>query len=300
MLSNSAQIWSRKFSNHALARAVCPVQSVMLSHPSLADHHRQARGAHKGPRTLAKGIVCRQERGVVPVSFAPLPFAGYEMLLADGRALYWPAERTVLVADLHLEKASWHAARGAMLPPYDSRATLERLGSIVKACDARRVITLGDNFHDNSGALRLEPVAKGMLEGLIRSLDFVWITGNHDEHMARSFGGAVKSELDVGGIMLRHEARPGETGHELSGHYHPKLRIRVRNRHIARPCAVLARGRKGGGTERMILPAFGAFTGGMDAAAPEIRAALQPAEILEALVPAKGKLARFALSHLPV
>ena len=233
---------------------------------------------------------------MVPVSFAPLPFAGHEMLLADGRALYWPAERTLLVADLHLEKASWHASRGAMLPPYDSRATLERLADVIKACEARRVITLGDNFHDNSGALRLEPFAKGMLEGLIRSLDFVWITGNHDEDMARSFGGAVAPELAVGGITLRHEARPGETAHEVSGHFHPKLRIRVRNRHIARPCAVLARGRTNGGGERMILPAFGAFTGGMDAGAPEIRAALQPAEILEALVPAQGKLARFALA----
>lgn len=232
---------------------------------------------------------------MVPVSFAPLPFAGQELALADGRALYWPAERTLLVADLHLEKASWHAAHGAMLPPYDSRATLERLADILKACDARRVITLGDNFHDNPGALRLEPFAKGMLEGLIRSRDFLWITGNHDEEMARSFGGAVARELMLGGITLRHEARPGESAHELSGHYHPKLRIRVRNRHIARPCAVLGR-RPSGGAERMILPAFGAFTGGMDAAAPEIRAALQPSEILEALVPAKGQLARFALT----
>lgn len=221
------------------------------------------------------------------------------MALVDGRALYWPAERTVLVADLHLEKASWHAARGAMLPPYDSRATLERLADIVKATDARRVITLGDNFHDNSGALRLEPFAKGMLEGLIRAMDFVWITGNHDEAMARSFGGAVANKLEVGGIILRHEAQPGETAHELSGHYHPKLRIRVRNRHISRPCAVLARSLSCGTAERMILPAFGAFTGGMDAAAPEIRTALQPAEILEALVPAKGKLARFALACAP-
>jgi len=236
---------------------------------------------------------------MVPVSFAPLPFAGHEMALADGRALYWPAERTLLVADLHLEKASWHAARGAMLPPYDSRATLERLAQIVKACEARRVITLGDNFHDNSGALRLEPFARGMLEGLIRSLDFVWITGNHDEQMARSFGGAVTSELELGGIRLRHEARPGETRNELSGHYHPKLRIRVRNRPIARPCAVRAQTAASSGAERMILPAFGAFTGGMDASAPEIRAALQPAEILEALVPAKGRLARFTLTPAP-
>ncbi|MFL0671725.1 MAG: ligase-associated DNA damage response endonuclease PdeM [Erythrobacter sp.] len=233
---------------------------------------------------------------MVPVSFAPLPFAGHEMALADGRALYWAAERTLLVADLHLEKGSWHASRGAMLPPYDSRATLERLAHIVKACGARRVITLGDNFHDDAGLLRLDPFARGMLEGLTGALDFVWITGNHDEHMAHGFGGAVMPELALGGIVLRHEARPGETAHELSGHFHPKLRIRVRSRHIVRPCAVLGRRAAGGGPERMILPAFGAFTGGMDAAAPEIRAALQPSDILESLVPAKGQIARFALA----
>jgi uncharacterized protein len=232
---------------------------------------------------------------MVPVSFTSLPFAGHEMVFVDGRALYWPAERTLLVADLHLEKGSWYAARGAMLPPYDSRATLERLADIVKACDARRVITLGDSFHDDAGALRLEPFAKGMLEGLIRSLDFVWITGNHDEAMPRSFGGAVADELEIGGIVLRHEARAGEKRAELSGHYHPKLRLNMRGRHIARACAVLAHGGSCAG-ERMILPAFGAYTGGMDASAPEIRKALQPAEIIDALVVAKGKLARFPMS----
>lgn len=233
---------------------------------------------------------------MVPVSFAPLAFAGHEMALADGRALYWPAERTLLVADLHLEKASWHAARGAMLPPYDSRATLERLAHIAQACSARRVITLGDNFHDDAGILRLDPGARDMLERLTAAREFVWITGNHDEDMADGFGGTVAHELELGGIVLRHEARPGEARHELSGHFHPKLRIRVRGRHIVRPCAVLGRRMAADGPQRMILPAFGAFTGGMDAAAAEIRAALQPSDILESLVPAKGQIARFALT----
>lgn len=94
-------------------------------------------------------------------------------------------------------------------------------------------------------------------------------------------------------MILRHEARAGEAAPELSGHYHPKLRVNVRNRHIARPCAVLARG--GAGRERMILPAFGTLTGGMDAGAPEIRAALQPATRIEALMPARGQIARFPL-----
>jgi DNA ligase-associated metallophosphoesterase len=229
--------------------------------------------------------------------FAPFGFAGHEMLLGGGRALYWPAERALLVADLHLEKASWFAQRGQMLPPYDSRDTLERLADAVRITGARRVITLGDNFHDDAGALRLDPYCTGMLEALTRALDWVWITGNHDEALPRGFGGTIVPELVVGGITLRHQACAGETTPELSGHYHPKMRMTVRNRHIARPCAVMARsGAKGeGGAERMILPAFGTLTGGMDAGAPEILTALQPARLIEALMPAKGRIARFPL-----
>lgn len=230
---------------------------------------------------------------MVPAMFAPFGFAGHEMLLGGGRALYWPAERALLVADLHLEKASWYAQTGQMLPPYDSRDTLERLADAVRVTGARRVITLGDNFHDDAGALRLDAYCTGMLEALTRVADWVWITGNHDAELPRGFGGTIVPDLEVGGIKLRHEARAGETAPELSGHYHPKLRVNVRNRHIARPCAVLARGELG--SERMILPAFGTLTGGMDAGAPQIRAALQPARQIEALMPAGGRIARFPL-----
>jgi DNA ligase-associated metallophosphoesterase len=225
--------------------------------------------------------------------FAPFPFAGHELALGNGRALYWPSERALLVADLHLEKASWFAERGQMLPPYDSRDTLERLADAVRITGARRVITLGDNFHDDAGALRLDAHCTGMLEALTRSLDWVWITGNHDEELPKGFGGTIVPELEVGGVVLRHEAKRGESAPELSGHYHPKLRVNVRNRHIARPCAVLGRG--AGGAERMILPAFGSLTGGLDAAHPEILGALQPARAIEALMPAAGRIARFPL-----
>ena len=230
---------------------------------------------------------------MVHAMFAPFPFAGHELALGTGRALYWPAERALLVADLHLEKASWFAQAGQMLPPYDSRDTLERLADAVRLTDARRVITLGDNFHDDAGALRLDAHCTGMLEALTRALDWVWITGNHDKALPKSFGGTIVPELEVSGVILRHEARAGETAPEMSGHFHPKLRVNIRNRHIARPCAVVGRG--AGGSERMILPAFGTLTGGMDAAAPEIRAALAPARRIEALMPARGQIARFPL-----
>ncbi len=230
---------------------------------------------------------------MVPVSFAPLPFAGEELVLMKCNALYWPRERSLLVADLHLEKGSWYAERGQMLPPYDSRETLERIADAIKATGARRVITLGDNFHDDAGTQRLDDYAKGMLESLTRALDWVWITGNHDEQMPRSFGAQIVEEMELGGIVLRHIARRGETRPELSGHFHPKLRVTVRERRIARPCAVV--GRAEGRGDRMILPAFGAYTGGMDAGSPAILTALGPADAIDAVLPASGRLARFPL-----
>jgi len=239
-------------------------------------------------------------QSMVPVSFpsdsgAPLDFAGEELVLLGSNALYWPRERALLVADLHLEKGSWYAKHGQMLPPYDSRETLERIADAVKACDARRVITLGDNFHDGAGTSRLDPYAAGMLEALTRSLDWVWITGNHDEEMDRAFGATIASELEVNGIILRHEAQAGETRPELSGHYHPKMRVQVRGRHIARACGVVSRSARATRADRMIMPAFGAYTGRMDAAAPEILRALSPADRIDAVLSAKGRLVQFPL-----
>ena len=222
----------------------------------------------------------------------PLSFANHEMRLVQGRALYWPRESALLVADLHLEKASFFAARGQMLPPYDSRETLERLALAIRETGARRVYCLGDNFHDSKGAARLEPHAAGMLAALVRVAEWVWITGNHDHDLADPqndhLGGALADELEIGGIALRHRARNGVLEPELSGHFHPKLVIKARGRRIARPCAVRSE-------NRMILPAFGALTGGMDAAAPEILSALQPAREIAALAAAGDRLVEFPL-----
>ncbi len=248
-------------------------------------------GLHKS--TLAKLQWGRQLHWMVPVSFAPLDFAGEELVMLRGNALYWPREQALLVADLHLEKGSWYAKTGQMLPPYDSRETLERIADAVKITGARRVITLGDNFHDSDGTSRLDPYACGMLESLTRALDWVWITGNHDEAMHRSFGGTLVNELELNGIVLRHEAKRGEVRAELSGHYHPKMRLKVRNRHIARPCGVIGRSLENG--DRMIVPALGAYTGGMDAGSPEILRALSPAMQIDAVLLAKGKLVTFPL-----
>jgi DNA ligase-associated metallophosphoesterase len=219
----------------------------------------------------------------------PLSFAGEEFALVQDRALYWPRERALLVADLHLEKASFYAKHGQMLPPYDSRETLERVAAAIRETGARRVFTLGDNFHDSAGPARLEPHAAGMLDALTRATDWVWITGNHDAAMEAIAGGTLAEELAVAGLILRHQAKAGETQPEISGHYHPRLQITVRERAIRRPCAVVS------SAGRMILPAFGALTGGMNAADPAIVKALQPAAAIDAVLPSKGRLMQFPL-----
>lgn len=227
---------------------------------------------------------------MVPLSFgASFEFNGEEFALVQERALYWPRERALLVADLHLEKASYYAKHGQMLPPYDSRETLERVALAIRETGARRVFTLGDNFHDSAGPARLEPHAAGMLAALVRATDWVWITGNHDSRMEATAGGSLAEELAVAGLMLRHQAKAGETKPEVSGHYHPRLQITVRERSIRRPCAVVS------SSGRMILPAFGALTGGMNAADPAILGALQPAAAIDAVLPSKGRLVQFPL-----
>lgn len=223
----------------------------------------------------------------------PLSFADEEFLLSGGRALYWPRERALLVADLHLEKASFYARHGQMLPPYDSRETLERLALAIRETGARRVFTLGDNFHDAQAAERLEPHAAGMLDALTRAVDWVWVTGNHDSDMPAAANGTLARELQVAGLWLRHEAKSGETRPELSGHFHPRFRLHARRRSISRPCVVI--GSSPSGMGRMILPAFGSLTGGMDAGDPAILAAMQPADAIDAVLPAAGRLVQFPL-----
>ena len=216
----------------------------------------------------------------------PFSFAGEEMALLPAGALYWPRERALLVADLHLEKASYYARFGQMLPPYDSRETLARVAAAIRQTGARRVFCLGDNFHDAAGADRLEPHAAGMLDALTRATDWVWVAGNHD--LGNVPGGTALEELEVAGLVLRHEAEPGETRPELSGHYHPQLKVVARGRAIRRPCTVASE-------RKLILPAFGALTGGMDAADPVIIAAMQPARAVDALLGVQGRLVQYPL-----
>ncbi len=227
----------------------------------------------------------------------PFSFLTQEMVLTADRALYWPRERALLVADLHLEKASYFAQFGQMLPPYDSRETLERLALAIRETGARKVIALGDNFHDDNGTQRLDTHTTGMLSALTRATEWIWITGNHDPGLNsqanRDIGGDAMDELSIDSIVLRHKASPEECAAEISGHYHPGLKVRAKGRSIARPCTVL--GTHHSGQQRLILPAFGALTGSMNASDPAIISAMQPADTIDALVPASGRLVQYPL-----
>jgi DNA ligase-associated metallophosphoesterase len=193
----------------------------------------------------------------------------------------------LLVADLHLEKASWFARLGQMLPPYDSISTLTELTALAQSCQALEIWCLGDSFHDRAGCDRLPQRARDLLTDLTGATRWVWITGNHDPGFADHCGGEIVDEAEVDGLVLRHEADPGEKRPELSGHFHPKFRINRHGRQISRRCFVAT-------DRKIILPAFGSLTGGLDVAHPEIvRAVGAPAQ---ALVPLADRLLRFPIA----
>jgi DNA ligase-associated metallophosphoesterase len=219
---------------------------------------------------------------MVPLSFAGETFSA----TADG-ALYWPRFEALLVADLHLEKASWFARLGQFLPPYDSLATLSALAAAVRATGATRLYCLGDSFHDRFGCDRLPDEARALLISMTSALDWVWIVGNHDPGFADHCGGRIVDEVAVGGIILRHEAEAAEAAPEISGHFHPKLRIHLKGRNVSRRCFVRS-------ATKMIMPAFGSLTGGLDAGHPEILKSVGGAAA--ALVPVSDRLLRFPLA----
>ncbi|UIJ45995.1 ligase-associated DNA damage response endonuclease PdeM [Sphingomonas cannabina] len=217
----------------------------------------------------------------------PFLFAERELAALREGALFWPARRALLVADLHFEKASWYAGTGQMLPPYDSLATLAELAVLVERTRATEVWCLGDSFHDREGCERLPAAAQARLRALTAATRWTWITGNHDPVVADHCGGEVVEEAEVDGLILRHEADPAEARPELSGHFHPKLRLTLRGRQVSRRCFVAT------GT-KLILPAFGALTGGLDAHHPEIVRVVGTGA--EALVPLDDRLLRFRLA----
>lgn len=210
-----------------------------------------------------------------------LDFAGHQFVPLAGRALFWPRHRALIVADLHLEKASWYAAHGQPLPPYDSHDTLDRLARLTTETGALAIWCLGDSFHDRAAADRIPPAVAERLIGQTASVRLTWIAGNHDGLSGGAWGGAIAEEMDVDGILFRHQCDPRETRPEISGHFHPKLRLNLHGRSVSRPCFA-------GDERRLILPAFGSLTGGLDVGDAAIAANF--AGDYRAMLVADGKL----------
>ena len=172
-------------------------------------------------------------------------------------ALYWPAERALIVSDLHLEKGSSFARRGIMLPPYDTRETLQRLAEAIDRWHPDTVIALGDSLHDSGGAARIVQEDLQSLRILQEDREWIWVTGNHDPVIASRLGGHVVSGLTVEGITFRHEPRAGRVTHEVGGHFHPAAKVSMHGHTFRRPCFV-------GNGLRLVMPAFGSFCGGLN------------------------------------
>jgi DNA ligase-associated metallophosphoesterase len=182
--------------------------------------------------------------------------AGVELVADPAGALYWPEHGLLAVADLHLEKGSAFAARGVLLPPYDTAATLGRLALLMARYAPRLVVALGDSFHDGRGPARLSDTDRHALKAMQRRRDWVWIAGNHDPDPADNVGGRFLATLRLGALTLRHE--PSEAGEGvIAGHLHPVARVSRRGRSVSRRCFACD-GR------RAVMPAFGAYAGGLN------------------------------------
>ena len=195
-------------------------------------------------------------RAPAAASSGTLTIAGVELLADHFGALFWPEQRLLAVADLHLEKGSSFAERRVLLPPYDTAATLARLSQVIARYAPRIVVALGDSFHDGRGPARLADTDRASLLGLQRGRDWIWIAGNHDPEPAENIGGRFTATFALGALTFRHAPEQAAQG-EIAGHLHPVARVAGRGRAVSRRCFA-SDGR------RMVMPAFGAYAGGLN------------------------------------
>ncbi|MFD0916996.1 ligase-associated DNA damage response endonuclease PdeM [Pseudahrensia aquimaris] len=212
-------------------------------------------------------------------------------LLTDAEGIaFWEAADTLIVADLHLEKGSSFARRGQLIPPYDTKTTLRRFDKMIEKWNPKRVIALGDSFHDTDASARLSPANQATISGFMKGRDWLWITGNHDPEPPVGLGGDVADELREAGLIFRHEPQVEDALGELAGHLHPKARLMRRGRNVRRSCFAASE-------TRMILPSFGAYTGGLDVR-HEAYAGLFEGRNFHALMRGNGQVYRIAGSEL--
>jgi DNA ligase-associated metallophosphoesterase len=194
---------------------------------------------------------------------ARITVAGTGLLADLSGALFHPDSATLIVADLHFEKGSHYARRGQFLPPYDTRATLDRLQRAQRRFRPRHVVSLGDAFHDRDAAARLDPADRDLLRRVVGAQDWTWLVGNHDPAIPEGLGGVVAAELALDGLVLRHLPAPAPAAGEICGHLHPKASVATRGGRVTAPCFVTD-------GARLVMPAFGAYAGGLDCLDPAI------------------------------
>jgi DNA ligase-associated metallophosphoesterase len=195
---------------------------------------------------------------------------GERLVLDASGALWWPDQATLVFADIHFEKGSFYALSGQFLPPYDTRTALRRIAAVMAKFTPRRVIALGDSFHDRLAPDRLDEDDRAMLAALGRQADWIWITGNHDPQPPTWLGGFIASEIAFGRLVFRHEPSVMAYRGEIAGHLHPCTTVSRRGRSLRRRCFV-------SDGARMVLPAFGAYAGGLDLWDPAIGSLFQDA-----------------------
>jgi uncharacterized protein len=195
---------------------------------------------------------------------APVHLAGERLMLDPSGVMMWPAASVLVVSDLHLEKGTSYAKRGMLLPPWDTRVTLDRLSVQLRRWQPATVIALGDSFHDSAGAGRLNPTDAERIALMTQAAKFVWVQGNHDPDPPDGIGGEAVIELTIGALTFRHQGIVAADA-EICGHHHPKATVPVRGTNVSRPCFVFD-------SRRLMMPAFGAYTGGLDVRSAAVRA----------------------------
>lgn len=183
--------------------------------------------------------------------------AGEPCVLRAAGTLWLPQHGTLVVSDLHFEKGSAYAAKGQLLPPYDTRETLNRLMSELVAVQPRSLVFLGDSLHDMGAIARIPVAEREAIMALARDFDLVWISGNHDPDGGAAFGGRSADEVRMGQLVLRHEPNDGEAVGEVCGHLHPCAVVRGPAGSVRRRCFITD-------GSRIIMPSFGAYTGGLN------------------------------------
>jgi DNA ligase-associated metallophosphoesterase len=182
-------------------------------------------------------------------------FCGARLAALGSGALHWPDEKLLVVSDLHLGKSERIARRsGQMLPPYETLETLSKLDAAIAATEPAHVLCLGDSFDDLDAGSNLPDAQLDWITRLMAGRRWTWIEGNHDPGPLE-FGGTHLTDWSSGPLVFRHIAQAGGTG-EVSGHYHPKIRLKLAGRHVSRPAFLFDE-------QRLIMPAFGAYTGGL-------------------------------------